>query len=142
MALVGEPQLTWFETASTWLPPNAWVWIAGASLWLAIGALVLPRIFRWRKSGGQQWLAALAFGGFLFSLTANFGVTNRANLGFVLNKATPLRLTPTQTSEVIAALNAGETARRIKMHGNYFFIRTETAAGWIERDQFGLVGSD
>ena len=39
---VDEPELKWFEAASTWLPPNAWVWVAGASLWLAVAALMLP----------------------------------------------------------------------------------------------------
>ena len=31
VAEVESPQLKWYESASTWLPPNAWVWIAGAS---------------------------------------------------------------------------------------------------------------
>lgn len=33
-AQVEEPQLKWFEAVSTWLPPDAWVWLAcGASGW-------------------------------------------------------------------------------------------------------------
>ena len=96
VAQVDEPQLKWFETASTWLPPDAWVWLAGASLWLAVGLLVLPGIFRRRKAGWHQALAALAFGFFLFSLTANVGVVSRTQLGFVLKKNAPLRLTPTR----------------------------------------------
>jgi len=139
---VDEPSLKWFEAVSTWLPPDAWVWLAGASLWLAVGALVLPGIFRWRKAGWQQAAGALAFGIFLAAMTANLGVVSRTNLGVVLKKDAPLLLTPTRTSETVSTLPAGEPARRLRTRGNYFFIRTAVAAGWIERDQFGLVAGE
>jgi tetratricopeptide (TPR) repeat protein len=142
VAQLDTPQLKWFEAASTWLPANAWVWLAGASLWLAVGALVLPGIFRARKTGWHQALAALGFGLFLFCLTANFGVVSRTQIGFVLKKSTPLLLTPTSTGEVISTLNAGEPARKLRKRGNYFFIRTEFGSGWIDRKQFGLINSD
>ncbi len=139
VAQLDEPQLKWFEAASTWLPAGAWVWIAGASLSLAAGALVLPGIFRRKKSGGQQMLAALGIGLFLFSVAANLGVVSRTNLGFVLKKNAPLRLTPTRSGEMISTLNAGEPARKLRTRGNYFFIRTENGSGWIEQNQLGLV---
>jgi hypothetical protein len=142
VAQVDEPQLKWFETASTWLPPNAWVWVAGSILWLAIGALVLPRFFRWRsKSGWQQWLAALCGGAFLFCMTANFGVVSRTNIGFVVRKNAPLMLTPTKTGELVSTLNAGETARRLKTRGDYYFIHTAFGTGWVAKKDFGLVTS-
>ena len=139
VAQVEEPPLKWFETASTWLPPNAWFWLAGASLWLAVGALVLPGIFRRRKAGWQQTLAALAFGLFLFCLTANFGVVSRTQIGLVLTKNAPLLLTPTREGEVIATLTAGEPARQVRTRGDYVFIRTLGGSGWIEQSQFRLV---
>ncbi len=139
VAQVDEPQLKWFETASTWLPPNDWVWIAGASLWLAVGALVLPPVFRRKKSDWQQALAAIGLGIFLASLTANFGVVSRTNLGFVLKRSSALMLTPTRNSEVISTLNAGESARKLRSRGNYYFIHTASESGWIERSAFGLV---
>jgi len=139
VAQVDEPRLEWFEAASTWLPPDAWVWIAGASLWLAAGLLTLPQILRRQKAGWRRALAALAFGFFLFSLTANFGVVSRTQIGFVLKKNAPLLLTPTREAEVVITLAAGEPARRLRTRGNYFFIRTAVAAGWISREQFGLV---
>ena len=139
VAQVDEPQLKWFETSSTWLPPNDWVWIAGASLWLAVGALVLPSVFRRKKSGWLQALAAIGLGIFLASLTANFGVVSRTNLGFVLKKNSALILTPTRGGEIISTLNVGEPARKIRTHGNYFYIRTASAAGWIDRSAFGLI---
>jgi tetratricopeptide (TPR) repeat protein len=139
VAQVDEPQLKWFETASTWLPPNAWVWLAGASLWLAVGTLVLPGIFRWRKADWQRMLAAVALGIFLFSLTANFGVVSRAQIGFVVEQNTPLRLTPTRAAEVISTLTSGEPARKLRTRGNYFFIRTANETGWIEQQAFGGI---
>jgi hypothetical protein len=139
VAQVDAPELRWPETISTWLPPNAWVWLAGASLWLAVGLLVLPGVFRRRIRGWQQTLAALAFGVFLFSLTANFGTVSRTRIGFVLKKNAPLRLTPTREAETLATLAAGEPARQLRARGNYLFIHTATASGWIEHGDFQLV---
>lgn len=141
-AQLDGPELRWFEAASAWLPPNLWVWLAGASLWLAVGALLLPPVFRWKKSGGQQTLAALGFCVFLFAMTANLGVVSRTEIGFVLKKNVSLRLTPTSEGEVISTLTDGEPARRLRTRGNYFFIRTANGAGWIERKQFGLINPE
>jgi tetratricopeptide (TPR) repeat protein len=138
-AQLDVPQLKWFEAASTWLPPDAWAWLTAASLWLATGMIILPGILRRRKAGWQQALAALAFGFFLFSMTANLGVVSRTQVGFVLKRNAPLLLTPTREAEVISTLAAGEPARRLRTRGNYYFIRTAFAAGWINREQFGLV---
>jgi tetratricopeptide (TPR) repeat protein len=139
VAQADGPQLKWFEAASMWLPPDAWVWLAGASLWLAVGALTLPQLFRRRKTGWQQALAAAGLGIFLASMTANLGVVSRTNLGFVVKKNAPLLLTPTREGEMISTMNAGEPARRLRTRGDYFFIRTANESGWIARDAFGLV---
>lgn len=139
VAQLDEPQLKWFEVPSTWLPPNTWVWLAGANLWLAIGALVLPRVFRWSKSGWQQWLAALCGGAFLFCLTANIGVVSRTTIGFVVRKNAPLLLTPTKAGEPVSTLNAGEPARRLRTRGDYYFIRTAYSSGWVAKKDFALV---
>lgn len=139
VAQVDAPSLKWYEAVSTWLPPNAWVWLAGLALWLAVGLLVLPGIFRRPRAGWHRLLAALAFGIFLFSLTANSGVVSRTQIGFVVKKNAALRLTPTREGEVITAVAAGEPARRLRTRGNYVFVRTLGGAGWLERDEFGLI---
>ncbi len=136
---VDDPQLGWFESASTWLPPDVWVWIAGASLWVAVGALMLPGVFRMKKTGWQQTLAAFGLVFFLFSLTANLGVVSRTNIGFVLKKNAPLLLTPTREGEVISTLNAGEPGRRLRTRGNYYYIGTASGTGWIDTKEFGLI---
>lgn len=139
VAQVDAPQLKWHEAVSTWLPPNAWVWLAGGTLWLTVGLLVLPGVFRLRKSGWQQWLAALAFGIFLFSLAGSFGVLSRTQIGFVLKKNTPLLLTPTHEAEVVTTLAAGEPARKVRTRGNYVFVRSLGGAGWMEQGEFGQL---
>ena len=136
---VDAPQLKWFEAVSTWLPANAWLWLASGGLWLAVGMLLLPGVFNWRKRGWHQALAAGGLCLFLLSLTANVGVINRTNIGFVVEKNAHLLLTPTRTSEVTSTLTAGEAARRLRTQRNYYLIRTEYGTGWIERDQFELV---
>jgi hypothetical protein len=139
---VDAPELKWFEFASLWLPPNAWVWVAGASLWLAVGAVTLPAILRRRKSGWQQTVAALGLCLFLAGMAANLGVVSRTQIGFVLKRNAPLRLTPTREAEVVSTLNAGEPARRLRSRGDYYFIRTAYGAGWIQRGEFGLVNPE
>lgn len=134
-----SPRLAWYETASTWLPTNSWAWIAGGGLWLALGMVTLPLVLRWRKAGWQQTFAALGLGVFLLSIPAHIGVLTRSHIGFVLDRKTPLRLTPTEEADTVATLTAGEPARLVRVHGDYAFVRTQGGAGWIERDRFGLV---
>jgi tetratricopeptide (TPR) repeat protein len=139
VAEVDPPQLKWYEAASTWLPPNAWVWIGTATLWLAIAVLVVPRFFRQPRAGWHQTLAAFAFCACIFSVTANLGVISRTDIGFVIKKTAPLLLTPTSDGEVVSSLNAGEAARQLRTRGNYYLIRTASTTGWIDKTQFGLV---
>ena len=136
---VEPPDYSWYERASTWLPANAWAWIAGGSLWLAIGLTVLPGMFRWRKSAGTPALAALGLALFFASLPAHYGVISRSRIGFVLQRNAALRLTPTGEAEAVAKLAAGEAAREMRKHGDYVLIRTTQGQGWVERHQFGRV---
>ncbi|MGN6554853.1 MAG: hypothetical protein ACTHLW_14190 [Verrucomicrobiota bacterium] len=138
-AQLDAPDLTWYEFASGWLPASWWAWLAGLSLWLAVGALTLPGVLRWRRTASQQAIAAIGLGIFLLSLPAHFGTLTRSQIGFVLRPETALRLTPTARGEVTARLAAGEPARKVRSRGNYVFVRTPRAAGWVEKNQFKLV---
>lgn len=139
VAQVDAPQLKWFEAASTWLPPNDWAWLAGAGLWLAIGALTLPGFLRQRKAEWHQWLAALGLGIFLLGLTGNAGVLSRTNLGFVVKKNAPLLLTPTLSGETLATLTAGEPVRKIRARGDFWFVRTASGQGWLRGGDAALI---
>lgn len=141
-ASVEAPALTWYEVASNWLPANTWAWITGGGLSLALAMVTLPGVLRWRKSGWQQALATLGLCVFLLSIPAHVGVLTRARIGFVLDRKTPLRLTPTEEAEVLSELAAGEPGRKVRSRGNYVFIRTQNTSGWIAREQFGLICPD
>jgi tetratricopeptide (TPR) repeat protein len=139
VAQLESPELAWYEVVSTWLPVNWWAWIAGASLWLAVGMALLPGILRQPKRTWHQATAACGLMIFLLSVPALAGVQTRARLGFVLSKETPLRLTPTREAQAVTRLAAGEPARWVRARGQYVLIRTNRALGWVEKAQLGLI---
>jgi hypothetical protein len=138
-AQLEAPELAWNEVLSTWLPVNWWAWMASISFWLTVAIALLPGILRQRKSSWHQAIAALGLTLFLLTVPALLGVHTRSRLGFVLQKATPLRLTPTQDAQPVTHLAAGEPARWQHARGNYILIRTSRGLGWVERAQFGLI---
>jgi len=140
-AQLDAPDLGWYEICSTWLPFNAWSWLACLSFWLAVAMVMLPGILRWRKADWHQGVAAAGFAVFLLTIPALAGVQTRSKIGVVLTKETPLRLTPTSEAQILTRLPAGESARLERERGQYVFIRTSAAAGWIERAQLGLIAA-
>ena len=138
-AQLEAPDLAWYEVISTWLPASWWAWIAGASLWLAVGMVLLPGTLRHRKATWHQAVAAFGLMVFLLSTPAYVGVHTRSRIGFVLQPDTPFRLTPTLEAQAITRLAAGEPARWIRSRGNYLLLRTSRALGWVEARQFGLT---
>ena len=76
---------------------------------------------------------------FLLSVPAQIGVHTRSRIGFILQKDTPLRLTPTLEAQAVTRLAPGEPARWVRARGNYVLIRTSRTRGWIEREQLGLI---
>jgi hypothetical protein len=138
-AQLEAPDLTWYEIASTWLPLNWWAGLATISLWLAVGSLLWPVVLRRRKSAPQQAVVALGLGIFLLSLPANFGAGTRTKIGFVLQRDTPLRLTPTMEGEPITRLAAGDPARVVRKRGDYLLVQTRHTRGWVTRAEFELI---
>ena len=138
-AQLESPELPWYEVVSTWLPVNWWAWLAGSSLWLSVGLVFLPGIFRWPKRAWHQAVAAFGFAIFLLCVPAHFGVDTRSRIGFVLGKDTALRLTPTAEAQPVTRLAAGEPGRLERIRGGYLLIRTSRASGWVERSEFGLI---
>jgi hypothetical protein len=138
-AQIEAPELTWYEVVSTWMPSGWWAMLTAFSLWLVAGLLVLPGLFRSRRTGWQQALAAIGLTLLLLTLPAHAGWHTRSKIGFVLEQNTPLRLTPTESAEEITRVGAGEPGRCERTFGNYYFIRFRNGAGWLTRDEFGLV---
>lgn len=137
-----EPRLAWFEVCSTWLPFNAWAWIAGVSLWLSLALLLLPSVMRWRRRDVHQALAAAAVAALLLSLPGMAGIHARARLGFIQPQEVPLRLTPTREAQLLARLPSGEPARLEARRGEYVFVRTRHAAGWVGRGDFATISDN
>jgi tetratricopeptide (TPR) repeat protein len=140
-AQLETPNLAWYEVVSSWLPPNWWAWVAGVSLWFAVGVSTLPGILRWRKAAWQQAIAAFGLAIFLLSLPAHLGVNSRACLGFIILKDTPLRLTPTAEAQYITRLPAGEPGRLERRRGGYLLLQTGHATGWVRANEFQLICS-
>jgi hypothetical protein len=138
-AQLEAPELTWYEIASTWLPLNWWAMLATISLWLAVGGMLWPVVLRRRKSATQQAVVALGLGIFLLSLPANFGAATRTKIGFVLQRDTPLRLTPTLEGEPITRLAAGDPARVVRVRGDYLLVQTRRTRGWLRHDEFEFI---
>jgi len=138
-AQLESPDLTWYEVVSSWLPVTWWAWIAGVSFWLAVGIGALPGLLRFRKLVWHQAVAAFALAVFLLSVPAQVGVDTRSRLGFVLQRDTPLRLTPTEEAQFITRLPAGEPARLQQVRGAFALVRTGHTRGWVERNQFALM---
>jgi tetratricopeptide (TPR) repeat protein len=138
-AQLEAPELSWNEVVSVWLPINWWAWLAGMSLWLAVGMGTLPGVLRQPKAAWHQALAAFGVMLFLLSVPAHLGVHSRSRLGFVLQKETPLRMTPTLEAQAVTRLSPGEPVRFIRARGNYVMVRTNRATGWVAREQFSLI---
>jgi hypothetical protein len=138
-AQVSPLEMTWFEESSTWLPANWWTWLAGGSLWLSVALVTFPGFFRIRKAGWHQTISALSLGVFLLTLAPAIGIVTRSKLGIILGNNTVLRLTPTQSAEVVAGLPPGEPVRELRQHGNFLFVHAESGNGWIERRQIGFL---
>lgn len=137
-----SPNLAWYEVVSTWLPMNAWAWIAGLSFWLAISMLLLPAVLRLKRAAWHQAVAACGLTLFLLSLPAHAGIYTRSNLGFIRQKDTPLRLTPTSEAQAVTRLAAGEPARLVRTRGPYALVRTPRSQGWVLNHELGLLSGD
>ena len=139
-AQLDAPELAWHERLSTWLSPRIWAVILCVSLWSTVGMMVLPGVLGARKAGWHQTFAAFSLGIFLLSIAPNLGVLSRGRIGFVLERNTPLRLTPTKEAESIVSMNTGESVRRIRDRGDFVLIQTAHGAGWVKRDQLAFMG--
>ena len=142
VAQLDPPELSWFESCSAWLPVDWWAVIACVSFWTALGLVALPGMLGWRKAGWHQAVAAAGLAVFLLCLPALAGVFSRSKIGIILPKDAPLRLTPTSEGQILARLPAGDAGRCERERGNFVFVRTAVAAGWMEKRQFGIISGD
>lgn len=141
VAQLEAPELNWYESVSTWLSAKAWMWLSVLSFWGAVALVVLPRVLRWRRAGWHQAIAASAFAVFILTLPAQAGIISRSHIGFVVEKNTELRLTPTDEAETVFSISVGQPVRQVSTRGDFAFVRTFQGGGWIKRSQLGMVCS-
>jgi tetratricopeptide (TPR) repeat protein len=116
-----------------------WSWTASAGFWIALGVLVLPRLFR----GGNlatRLVGILAAGAFAASCIALYGYHIKAAEAVVLESDTALRVAPSEQSNEYGYLPAGEVARIAKQHQDYVFVNTGNGkSGWVRADHVDRV---
>lgn len=135
-----QPERSWFEQYSEWLPIQAWLGAASLGLWGGVLLLVMPRLFGTRRADWHQGVAALLLAAFLLTTPAIWGLRTRGNAGVVIEDETPLRLAPTTDAEPLAKLQGGEIARTERERGDYLYIRAEgDRAGWVKRSEFAKI---
>ena len=110
---------------------------------IAVAAAAVPGIMNRPKTTWQQAVAAVGLMVFLLTIPAQIGVHTRSKIGFVLQAATPLNLTPTFEAQTVTRLAAGQPARVERQRGNYLLIRAGTQGfrGWVEQNRFALICS-
>jgi len=140
-AQLDAPDLSWDEVISTWLPVNWWGWIVCLSLWLAFGAISIPIFLRRPKASWHQSIAAFGLMLFLLGLPAQFGVHKRERIGFVMEKGTALRLTPTLEAQTTSQLFPGEPVRCMRSRGEFLLVRSNRSTGWVQRKQLGFLAT-
>ena len=139
-AALAEPVFPWYETYSTWLTPNTWLWSASLCFWGAAACFALPSLLRRRRTGLTQVGAVVTISAFILILPALAGLWTRSRIGVVLAPETPLRLTPTAEGEVLGKLPAGELARVELQRRGYVYVRAESdRAGWVRAEEFSRI---
>jgi hypothetical protein len=134
------PALTWYETYSSWLPADCWLWTASLCFWGGLACLALPPLLARRRTAWTQAGAVVALSAFILTVPALAGLRTRGRLGVVVAAEAPLRLTPTQDGEVLGKLSAGDTARVELMRGAYVYVRGEgDRAGWVQGGEFTRI---
>jgi hypothetical protein len=138
---LSTPPLRWWEALSTGLPPNVWIGLATAGVWLALGtAAIFPVTLRWRRSAWNQSLAAFGLGVSLVAFTAAYGVQTRTRLAVITTPAAPVLQAPAAHAPVVLKLNEGDVARTEFTRGNYYHVRTGAGdAGWLEKSQLQRI---
>jgi hypothetical protein len=144
-ALIGEPELAWYEICSAWLSAGTWAIIACVSFWATLCLMILPGLFGYRKTTvatAAQMLAAGGFAIFLVTLPAMYGINSRMQVAIVLERETPLLLTPTVQGEIITRISSGETARVLRERGKFCYVRTSGVTGWIQKARLGFIAAE
>ena len=139
-AQLEAPEAAWYEIASMWLPVNWWAWIAGVSLWFTVGMVDAAGV----PALAQGGLATGAGGGWTRGVSVQSARRKSARTrgrasASCWKRAPPSGSRPHEEAQTVTQLAPGEPARWERVRGKYLFVRTSHGAGWLEKNQFGLL---
>lgn len=136
-ARLEEPPLSLWQRYARGLGPNQWTLLLAIGFWCSLGLWLVPPLYRKRHGIWRPALLTLAIAVTLLAAGGLYPWLHWRKAGTVLAKDTPLLLAPTTTSPVQAYAQPGQTAYRIRSHGNFDNIRLENGnSGWVARDHF------
>jgi len=135
------PTLRWWELFSTYLPSEAWGWLAVLSFWSTLCfAVIFPVTMGWRRTGGQQSFAAIGLGIFLLAVTGLAGVQTRLNRAIITSATVNLLQAPALHAPVAGKLAAGDAVRVASARGHFYYLHTGTGeTGWVVENQLKLI---
>lgn len=125
------PEPTALTTLAQLLTVNSWTWLAIAAFWLLVFFSFFPRYLNWRPVA--TWSARIAASITLATgICALLGYHALSSLAVVTDNETPLRPSPSQHSQTIAFLQAGETLSIDGQHGEFIRATLRSGrSGWI-----------
>lgn len=129
---VDRPSERWHETYAGLLESDAWTVAALAAGWTVLLAWALPRL-RGRRMGDAHHRAALA-GATLLALAGPGLWGARSTEQRAVNRVPdePLKLTPTQLGEPVAALGEGDVVRTGRRLNGHVLVRAAGGqSGWL-----------
>lgn len=118
---------------------NGWTILAAITLWATILTFTLPVLFLVPKPGYIRGLGFLTLSLFMISSLCLYSLRNSTSQGIILTQDSPLKVSPTQESEVRAYLPAGITATAEKEYTGHLFISADGKQGWVSRLNFGYI---
>ncbi len=139
-----ETRPAWYQLAARALSFNNWVLLAAVSFWIALAAVLLPRLGGLRTGLGIKTVRALSIVILALSIPAIVLQARARQSGIVIaDTATALHAAPAGAAPESGTARPGERARVIDRHNDFLKIETEgQATGWIAQDAFRPIFSD
>ncbi|MGC6424912.1 MAG: SH3 domain-containing protein [Lentimonas sp.] len=133
-----ENEPSWHVLAAQFLRPEAWIIVAGVSFWLCLAAWILPRLGGIPTNMGISAVRLIGLLALLTALPALWQNHRLAQNGIVISSdASELHAAPASAAPASGTARAGERARIIDEHENFYKVETEAhVVGWISKDEF------
>jgi len=133
---ITDPEPTRLDRFAGIFRENTWTWLAMLAGWASVYLVFLPRLYRWGGLAPKILCASML----LMTLGAGigvWGVRQHAHDGVVLHADTALKLSPTAESGSIGVVQAGEIARVLEIHRDYYkVLSADGHEGWVDNASY------